>query len=80
MELMCFPLLHSRSKRLIQKRIKTKRAGTTIYYKYRPKQELIERLSEELRMSQKQIRKQIKSERLFLLQEIYGSEVKIWQI
>lgn len=80
MQLICFPLLQTKSKRLIQKRIKAKRGFTTIYYKYRPKAELVERLAQELGITEEQVRTQIKTERLYLLQEVYGSEVKSWQI
>jgi hypothetical protein len=64
----------------MHKRYKGKRNGQRLNYKYRPQRRLIARLASELSMSEINIVEQIKTERLYLLQEIYGSDIKKWEI
>ncbi len=72
MELKCFPLMGTPCKRLMQRRNYRigKKAGQR--YRYRPQQRHINRLARELNMNPDDVRKQIASERLYLLRQIYG--------
>lgn len=64
----------------MHKRYKGKRNGRRLNYKYCPQQRLIARLASELRMTEVGVIEQIKTERLYLLQQTYGSDIKKWEI
>lgn len=69
-----------RSKCLMVKRYKGKRGGLPLIYKYRPRQSLIGRLASELNMSESSIRETIKTERLYLLRDLYGQDVRVSEV
>lgn len=72
MNLICYPLMGTKSKRLMVKRKRSngRKLGKT--YHYTPRTDLISRLAYELNMNEKAIRKQIFDERLFLLRETWN--------
>lgn len=72
MELKCFPLMGTLTKAQMQRRNCKPGRNSFKRYNYVPQQRLIERLSQELKMPQDEVRKQIFRERLYLLREIYG--------
>lgn len=74
MDLIVYPLLGTKCKRLMKRRWRTKRWGLRQPYRYRPQYRLILRLMEELKLPEQVIRRQILEERLFLLREIYGAD------
>lgn len=76
----CYFLMGTPSQRLMLKRYKGKRGGIRLFYKYRPRRGLIQRLAFELNSSETAIREEIKNERLYLLRSLYGSEVRISEI
>ena len=71
MELICYFLLGTKTRRLMTK--KNSRGGKK--YHYQPREQLIKRLASELKLTELTTREQILKERLFLLQEIYGNEI-----
>lgn len=80
MNFICYPLMATESKRLMHKRYKGKRNGRQLKYKYRPQRRLIERLAAETGMTEVNVIEQIKTERLYLLQEVYGSDIQKFEI
>ncbi len=52
MNFVCYPLMATKSKRLMHKRYKGKRNGQRLNYKYCPQQRLIARLASQLRMTE----------------------------
>lgn len=72
MELICYPLLSTPSKRAMRRRWRKKRHGIKQPYHYVPQYRLILRLMEELRFTEGQVRQQIYDERLYLLKEDWG--------
>jgi hypothetical protein len=74
MELICYPLLSTRSKRAIIRRKQRRGHNSGKTYHYRPRQTLVKRLEAELNMSQSTVLRQIALERLFLLRQMYGED------
>jgi len=72
MNLICYPLMGTKSKRLMVKRFNKKRSQDGKIYHYEPKRDLISRLAEELNMSKLAVKEQIYKERLFLLRETWN--------
>ncbi|MBW4644762.1 MAG: hypothetical protein KME23_17665 [Goleter apudmare HA4340-LM2] len=72
MELICYPLLSTPSKRAMRRRWRSKRFGLKRPYRYVPQYRLIKRLMAETGFSEVQVRRQIYNERLFLLKEDWG--------
>jgi hypothetical protein len=72
MQLICYPLMGTKTKRLMVKRTRKngRKVGNT--YHYVPRTDLIKRLTQELQMSEKAVRKQINEERLWLLRETWN--------
>lgn len=73
MELKIYPLLSNSCQKLMlrHKHRSLKKKGQI--YHYRPHSTTIERLAQELQLTQKEVRSQFLKERLFLLREIHGS-------
>lgn len=72
MKLICYPLMGTKSKRLMIKRTRKngRKLGKT--YHYVPRNDLIARLVYELNMDEEAVRKQIFDERLYLLRETWN--------
>lgn len=75
MELICYPLLSTTSKRTMRRRWRKKQYGAKRPYHYVPQYRLIKRLMQELGYTEAQIRQQIYEERLYLLREDWGETV-----
>jgi|GEM_PF-3295054 hypothetical protein len=75
MELLCFPLMGTKSQRCMTRRFK--RNGRTFgkVYHYVPQRRLVLRLAEQLSLSESQVYQQVFSERLQILQDLYGLEI-----
>ncbi|QMS87309.1 hypothetical protein HUN01_06820 [Nostoc edaphicum CCNP1411] len=73
MDLICYPLMGTKSQRcMLRRRAKGWQVGGRAYH-YVPRYELIRRLMEQTGLSEESVRKQIRDERLWLLQEDYGT-------
>lgn len=73
MDIICYMLMDTRTKRRMMKRFVRGRNGRNRTYHYRPQYRLILRLMQELGLSEAQVRKQIYQERLYLLREEWGA-------
>jgi hypothetical protein len=71
MDLICYFLLGTKSRRLMKKR--SSRWGQK--YHYQPREQLVKRLAFELKTTESYIREQLAKERLFILQTVYGDEI-----
>lgn len=74
MQLLCYPLLGTKTRRLMRRRWRSKRWGLRQPYRYRPQYRLILRLMSETGMSEQAVRQQIYKERLFLLRQDWGED------
>lgn len=79
MRLICFERMSTRSRRAMRRRYKFVPGGYKRLYRYKPRGNLVERLMQELNMDYLAVRKQIDSERLWLLQQ-QGYKVEPWEI
>ena len=73
MDMICYSLMGTKSKRRMTKRYNKGRWGKGRTYRYRPQRRLIQRLAYELGWTESQVREQIAKERLYLLREMYGT-------
>ncbi|MGF1989234.1 MAG: hypothetical protein RMY62_015365 [Nostoc sp. ZfuVER08] len=74
MELICYPLMGTKSQRCMRRRrAKGWQVGGRSYH-YVPRYDLIRRLMEQTGLSEQLVRKQIRDERLWLLREDYGTD------
>lgn len=67
MELIIFPLLHSKSRKLVLRTKKKYGAQWGHPYNYEPNGRLLERLSAELQMTKTEVREKLIKEREYLL-------------
>lgn len=74
MELICYSLLSTCSKRAVTRKSPRRGRNRGKTYHYHPRQMLIQRLASELKMSESDVLRQIAIERLFLLRQIYGED------
>lgn len=73
MELICYPLMGTKSqRRMHRRRVKGWQTKGKTYH-YVPQYRLVLRLMEETGLSEELVRKQIRDERLWLLQQDYGA-------
>lgn len=74
MKLICYPLMKTKSRRLMVKRKRKNGRKLGFTYHYNPRSDLISRLASELKMSEKAVREQIFKERLHLLKEAWNDD------
>jgi hypothetical protein len=75
MDLKCYPLMSTSTKRRMCRRFRFTRNKRKRKYHYNPGGLLISYLSDELGMSKSSVREQIAKERLYLLKDLYGDTI-----
>lgn len=75
MDLICYPLMSTSTKKRMRRRFRFTPHKLNRTYHYTPGTSLVTRLANELRMSEAAIRKQIAEERLYLLRDVYGTDI-----